>query len=389
MVGAGAGWVDHRYEVKYWKAADPENENRRSRTARTESAETSLLLYALLDASTEYELRVRARNAIGRGAWSEVATARTGAKQPTNPIVSLAVVDASGNDIDQITGGQTFRYRVKVTDLLNHHQSSGKDFTGWGTLGVRGPIAIEYFNDDVRYGCHGETLFLEDFTWESFTTGYWEFDSVEIPADAGPVDLQMGFACTSSHNETSEVARVTRTSKSFELGRPDTACLSVADSEGMVTACPAGAAGAQALKARFVSPPERHDGSGRVKVRVAFSEAIEESPENVGEHGVKVEGGRVTSVRQVDNRPGGGAGGAFGGPFGWRTGRRRARVGVRDRAGLGRRPDDADRRGASVRRAGGDLHGGRAFAVGGDRDDGRGSGPGTADGGVRGPAGGA
>ena len=75
-------------------------------------------------------------------------------------------------------------------------------------------------------------------------------------------------------------------------------------------------AGGRALKARFVSPPEHHDGSGRVKVRVAFSEAIEESPENVGEHGVKVEGGRVTSVRRVDNRPGGGAAGAFGGPFG-------------------------------------------------------------------------
>ena len=84
-------------------------------------------------------------------------------------------------------------------------------------------------------------------------------------------------------------------------------------------------AGARALKARFVSPPERHDGSGRVKVRVAFSEAIEESPENVGEHGVKVEGGRVTSVRRVDNRPAGGAGGAFGGPF-RKTGRKTARA---------------------------------------------------------------
>ena len=70
-------------------------------------------------------------------------------------------------------------------------------------------------------------------------------------------------------------------------------------------------AGARALKARFVSPPEHHDGSGRVKVRVAFSEAIEESPENVGEHGVKVEGGRVTSVR------------------GWTTGRAEARRAVR------------------------------------------------------------
>ena len=69
----------------------------------------------------------------------------------------------------------------------------------------------------------------------------------------------------------------------------------------------------RALRARFMSPPERHDGSGRVKLRVAFSEAIDESPENVGEHGVKVEGGRVTSVRQVDNRPGGGAGARSGG----------------------------------------------------------------------------
>ena len=300
------------YEVKYWKAADPENENRRSRTARTESAGTRLLLYPFLDASTEYELRVRARNAIGWGAWSEVATARTGAKRPTNPIVSLAVVDASGNDIDQITGGETFRYRVKVRELLNHHRSSGRDFTGWGTLGVRGPIAIEYFNDDVRSGCHGETLFLEDFTWETFTTGYWEFDSVEIPADAGPVRLRMGFGCRASHTNAGLplTGFVTTTSRSFQLGSPVRACLSVADSEGTVTnACPAGEGGARALKARFMSPPERHDGSGRVKVRVAFSEAIDESPENVGEHGVKVEGGRVTSVRQVDNRPGGGAAG--------------------------------------------------------------------------------
>ena len=75
-------------------------------------------------------------------------------------------------------------------------------------------------------------------------------------------------------------------------------------------------AGARSLKARFVSPPEQHDGSGRVKVRVAFSEAIEESPENVGEHGVKVEGGRVTSVRRVDNRPGGGAAGRSAGRSG-------------------------------------------------------------------------
>ena len=213
------------------------------------------------------------------------------------------------------------RLPVQDVETASHHQSSGRDFTGWGTLGVRGPIAIEYFNSDGRDGCHGETLFLKDFTWESSTTGYWEFDSVEIPADAastGPVRLRMGFECRGSHTNAGLplTGFVTTTSRSFELGSPVRACVSVADSSGTVTnACPAGDAGARALTP-FMSPPERHDGSGRVKVRVAFSEPIEESPENVGEHGVQVEGGRVTSVRQVDNRPGGGAAGRSAGRSG-------------------------------------------------------------------------
>ena len=60
----------------------------------------------------------------------------------------------------------------------------------------------------------------------------------------------------------------------------------------------------RALGARFVSPPERHDGTNRIKVRVAFSEA----PENVGADGVEVEGGRVTSVSPVGGNAPGGAG---------------------------------------------------------------------------------
>ena len=60
----------------------------------------------------------------------------------------------------------------------------------------------------------------------------------------------------------------------------------------------------RALGARFVSPPERHDGEKRIKVRVAFSEA----PENVGADGVEVEGGAVTSVRPVGGNAPGGAG---------------------------------------------------------------------------------
>ncbi len=64
--------------------------------------------------------------------------------------------------------------------------------------------------------------------------------------------------------------------------------------------------GRRALSGRFVSPPPRHDGKKRVNVQVAFSEALDETPENVGEHGVEVEGGRVTSVRPVSGQvPGG------------------------------------------------------------------------------------
>ena len=60
----------------------------------------------------------------------------------------------------------------------------------------------------------------------------------------------------------------------------------------------------RALGARFVSPPERHDGEKRIKLRVAFSE----EPENVGADGVEVEGGAVTSVSPVGGNAPGGAG---------------------------------------------------------------------------------
>ena len=69
-----------------------------------------------------------------------------------------------------------------------------------------------------------------------------------------------------------------------------------------------GGAGLKSLQGRFVSPPERHDGTNRVKVRVAFSEPVEESPENVGAHGVEVEGGEVTSVSPVGGDARDGAG---------------------------------------------------------------------------------
>ena len=66
--------------------------------------------------------------------------------------------------------------------------------------------------------------------------------------------------------------------------------------------------GGRSLRAWFESPPERHDGKKRVTVQVAFSEPIDGTPENVGQHGVDVEGGRVTSVRPVGGDAPGGAG---------------------------------------------------------------------------------
>ena len=58
------------------------------------------------------------------------------------------------------------------------------------------------------------------------------------------------------------------------------------------------------LRAWFASPPDQHDGSKAIKVRVGFSDAVE----NVGARGVEVEGGEVTSVRPVDGNASGGAG---------------------------------------------------------------------------------
>ena len=66
--------------------------------------------------------------------------------------------------------------------------------------------------------------------------------------------------------------------------------------------------GIRSLQGRFVSPPERHDGTNRIKLRVAFSEPVEESPQDVGAHGVEVEGGAVTSVSPVGGDAPDGAG---------------------------------------------------------------------------------
>ena len=53
------------------------------------------------------------------------------------------------------------------------------------------------------------------------------------------------------------------------------------------------------LMGRFDSMPERHDGTKRITAKVTFSEPIDASEEEMSEHGVQVEGGRVRSARRA------------------------------------------------------------------------------------------
>ena len=69
----------------------------------------------------------------------------------------------------------------------------------------------------------------------------------------------------------------------------------------------------RALKGHFLSLPNQHDGSKRVKVTVVFSEPIDETPEGMRNHGVRVEGGQVTAVHREGGQPGPGTRSA-GGP---------------------------------------------------------------------------
>ena len=323
------------YEVRYWPA-DEDGRSFQTKWTRDTSA-----LIRPLAANTEYRVSVAAREAGNRGPWSEVATARTGAQQASKPTMSLQVVDGSGNDIVTVTAGGTFRYRIKLANIRNHHLTFDgvidpdsayySEHHGWGTLGIRGAWAMDFVlggdPEGSKLTCESESLFLRDFVETSPTSGYWEFESPVIPADAderGPLRLRLGFRCTGRHNGASteidtdddgvfDIVEesppsdgvVDTTSEALlRLGRPKRACLSVADDQATVSnPCGAGEAGARALKARFDSAPAQHDGRKRIKVRVAFSEA----PENVDADGVRVEGGRVTSSKRVGGSPQGDA----------------------------------------------------------------------------------
>ena len=192
------------YEVRYW----PADEDGRSFQIRR-TRDTSALIRPLA-ANTEYRVSVAAQG----GPWSEVATARTGAQQASKPIMSLQVVDGSGDDIVTVTAGGTFRYRIKLANIRNHHLTfdGGSDpaydseHHGWGTLGIRGVWAMDFVlggdPEGSKLTCESESLFLRDFVETSPTSGYWEFESPGHPGGCGRARPPAAAAGVQVHGET-------------------------------------------------------------------------------------------------------------------------------------------------------------------------------------------
>ena len=189
------------YEVRYW-LADEDGRSFQTKWTRDTSA-----LIRPLAADTEYRVSVAAQG----GPWSEVATARTGAVQESKPIMSLQVVDGSGNDIDTVTAGGTFRYRIRLTNIRNHHLTgSDPDYDsehhGWGTLGIRGVWAMDFVLDGDPEGskltCESESLFLRDFVETSPTLGVLGVRVARPPGGCGRARPPEAAAGVQVHGET-------------------------------------------------------------------------------------------------------------------------------------------------------------------------------------------
>ena len=308
-----AGTVVTDYQLKFWKAADSESSYWLEETKGTE---TSMFIPTPGGAAAEYKLRLRARTALGWSPWSAPATARTGAPQSGRPVLSLHVLDG-GNEVSEgaITEGGSIRYRIKATNIRNYHD--------WGEPGLLGHFRLRYEWAGDRHPPHPVTALLNDsgskpprppscqttplmrvglvpslpsFNQTSATTGYWDFQE-QIPdyaAELGPVRLTLQNRGCGSFAVVGPF---------LQAGSPNQACVEIVDNrrgpaydgsdpamldEKPTYSCSGSQRSSSSLKGRFVSAPERHDGTNRIRLRVAFSEPVEESPETVGEHGVEV-----------------------------------------------------------------------------------------------------
>ena len=324
------------YEVRFWPA-DEDGSTRRTRS----TTDQSILVWPL-EANTEYKVSVKANG----GPWSATATARTGAAQSGRPVLSLHLLDGGGDEIAEgaITEGGSIRYRIKATNVRNYHD--------WGDPAMLGRFWLNaHVERDRHYpspwrqssldetttpshiSCGDLPLLREglsdaqpDFNQTSAITGYWDLETEPFPvgyAEHGPVTLSI------QREDCGGDATVSGTvhppdERDPNIGGPSSACVTIADDgEGDAydylpsntlqeefddkPTYPCSQAGSTgALRGRFVSPPERHDGQKAVDMQVAFTRSVYESEKNVGEHGVRVRGGRVTSSRRVGRQPAGG-----------------------------------------------------------------------------------
>ena len=319
--------IGSAYEVQYWPA---DEDGRMFQTKWT--TDMNVLIWPL-DADTEYKVRVRARSATGWGDWSEVATARTGAEQSGRPRVSLHLLNSSGSEITEgaITEGKSVRYRLKATNIRNYHDWEGPGLLAKVRVNAH-VLGDRHYPQPALAGrvtCWDEPLLRKglsetqpSFTRTSVTTGYWDFETkpLVIPigyAEYGPLTLSI------QRQRCGELGDPPL--RAPDIGAPSSACVTIADNnlgpaydyadsdalqetltEKPTYSC-SDVRSTRPLKGRFVSPPAQHDGQKAVEVQVAFSDSVYESEENVGEHGVRVDGGRVTSSKRVGRHPAGSA----------------------------------------------------------------------------------
>ena len=230
-----------------------------------------------LETGAQYQVLVQALSGDGFSEWSETKTVRT------NGIPTSCVLNPGELWCGVVTVG------------LEIESYGFNDFQGFGDLSEK----------DFDFGANSYTI--EAIIVDSQTTATpgaltFTFDSETRPTPAvrDNLVLHVGGAAFAFSDPSSLTA-----GRNFKW---NDAGLDWSGKEYVIVRLREASSASRSLRAWFESPPERHDGKKRVTVQVAFSEPIDGTPETVGEHGVDVEGGRVTSVRPVGGDAPGGAG---------------------------------------------------------------------------------
>ncbi len=137
------------YRVRYWPADEDGSKSRSRRTT-----DQRLWIWPL-EANTEYKVSVKANG----GTWSAPATARTGEKQSGRPVLSLHLLDGSGDEIEEgaITEGGSIRYRIRATSIRNYHD--------WGNPAMLGRFWLNaHVERDRHYPSPGRQSSLDGTT---------------------------------------------------------------------------------------------------------------------------------------------------------------------------------------------------------------------------------